>query len=164
MTHDRTRQYAWQDPLPSAAAGMTLSGIDYLRAMIAGQLAPPPIAATLDYTLDEVSEGKAIFSCEPKEFHYNPIGVVHGGLAATLLDSAMACSIHTLLPTGVGYTTIELHLNYVRPLTSTTGRVQAIGEVIHSGRSIATAQGRLVDASGKLYAHGSTTCLIMRPG
>jgi uncharacterized protein (TIGR00369 family) len=102
----------------------------------------------------------AVFSGAPSEFHYNPIGVVHGGFAATLLDSALGCSVHTTLKPGFAYTTIELKVNYVRPLRMTTGIVSSEGEVIHVGSRIATAEARLTDAAGKLYAHGSTTCLI----
>jgi uncharacterized protein (TIGR00369 family) len=111
----------------------------------------------------EVSEGRVVFTCLPQEWHYNPIGSVHGGIAATLLDSAMGCAIHTTLPQGVGYGTLELSLNYIRSMTMKTGEVQVIGEVIHAGRQTATAQAKLVDGDGKLYAHGTTTCIILRP-
>jgi len=111
----------------------------------------------------EVDEGSGVFMMEPVEYLHTPIGVVHGGAAATLLDSAMACAIQTLAPAGVGYTTLELKVNYVRPLLTTTGPVRAEGKVIHAGRRIATAEGRVTDASGKLYAHGTTTCMYITP-
>jgi uncharacterized protein (TIGR00369 family) len=111
----------------------------------------------------EVEEGRAIFEGEPTEYHYNPIGVVHGGLAATLLDSAMGCAVHSMLPVGVGYTTLEIKVNYLRALTSETGTVRAEGRVIKVGGRVAVAEGRITDAAGNLYAHSTTTCLILRP-
>ena len=138
-----------------------MSGAAFLRAMIGRELPPPPIAVLLGFDLEEVGEGRAVFAVEPREYHYNPIGVVHGGLAATLLDSAMGCAVHTLLPQGRAYTTLELKVNFVRALTPDVGRVRAIGKIIHLGGKIATAEGTVVDAAGKLYAHGTTTCLLM---
>jgi uncharacterized protein (TIGR00369 family) len=111
----------------------------------------------------EIEEGRAVFACEPAEYHYNPLGVVHGGLAATLLDSAMGCAVHSTLPVGVSYTTIEIKVNYLRALTSETGAVRAEGRVIKVGGRVAIAEGRVVDEAGNLYAHGTTTCLILRP-
>lgn len=159
----RSMTVTWDDPMPTAQAARTSAGLTFLQRMIAGEVPPPPIAKLLNFTLSEISEGKAVFTCTPGEYHYNPIGVVHGGLAATLLDSAMGCAVQSMLPEGVGYTTAELHLNLVRAITSTTGLIRAEAEVIHSGRRLATAQGRIVDEQGKLYAHGSTTCLILGP-
>lgn len=159
---ERTRTITWDDPLASAHAGLALSGMDYLQAMIDGHIPGPPIMHLLNFRLGEFSDGRASFWCEPAEYHYNPIGVVHGGLASTLLDSALGCAIHTMLPAGVGYTTLELHVNFVRPLTAQTGRVTCTAEVIHVGRTVGTAQARLVDEAGKLYAHGTTTCMIFR--
>src|SRR5205823_1752964 len=137
-----------------------LSGLDYLRLLQSGELPPPPISRLLGFRLAEVSEGRAVFECEPGEQHYNPIGVVHGGLAATLLDSAMGCAIQTTLPAGAGYTTLEIKVNFVRAITARTGLVKAAAAVIHAGRSTATADGRLEDSAGKLLAHATTTCLI----
>jgi uncharacterized protein (TIGR00369 family) len=159
---ERTRTVTWGNPLVSAEAAKTMSGQDYLQAIMDGKLPPAPISRTLGYTLIEVGEGRSVFECEPAEYHYNPIGVVHGGLAATLLDSALGVAVHSALRIGSAYTTIELHINYVRPLTMTTGRVRAEGEVIHVGRSMATAQGRIVDQTGKLYAHATATCMIFQ--
>lgn len=160
---ERARTFQWSDPVESAKAGMRMSGLEYLRAMIAGELPGPPIAWTLDFTLAEVEEGRAVFAINPAEFHYNPIGMVHGGVAATLLDSAMGCAVHTLLPAGVGYTTLEIKLNYLRAMTRDTGPVRAIGTVIHAGRTTALAEARLEDAAGKLLAHATSTCMILRP-
>jgi uncharacterized protein (TIGR00369 family) len=140
---------------------MKLSGIDYMRELIAGRIAPPPIMKLLGYRLAQVEEGLAVFECEPAEQHYNPIGVVHGGLAMTLLDSAMGCCVHTRLPLGKGYTTLEVKINLVRAITASSGTIRATGKVIHFGGKTATAEGRLEDAAGKLLAHGTTTCIIL---
>ncbi|AGC46727.1 hypothetical protein MYSTI_05449 [Myxococcus stipitatus DSM 14675] len=162
-TEVRTRTVTWADPREGLAAAKTMSGLEYLRAIIQGVVPGAPIARVLGFAPVEVSEGRAVFEVEPAEFHYNPIGTVHGGLAATLLDSALGCAVHTTLPVGAGYTTLELHVNMVRAITGVTGRLTCTGEVIHVGGRVATAQGRLTDASGKLYAHGTTTCMVFRP-
>jgi uncharacterized protein (TIGR00369 family) len=162
-TSTRTRTITWEDPLVTAQAGSAMSGIDMLRAVQAGALPPPPIALLMGFWLDEVAEGRAVFAVQPAEYHYNPIGVVHGGLAMTLLDSALGCAIQSLLPTGVVYTTLETKVNLVRALTRETGLVRCVATVIHLGNRTATAEGRITDAAGTLYAHGTTTCLIIRP-
>jgi uncharacterized protein (TIGR00369 family) len=158
----RTRTVSWEDPRALAEAGRGLSGLAYLRKIAAGELPRPPFGALLDFGLSELEEGRAVFTVEPAEYHYNPIGVVHGGLAATLLDSAMGCAVHSTLPAGAGYTTLEIKVNYVRALTAETGTVRCEATVIHVGGRTATAEGRVLDANGKLYAHGTTTCLIFR--
>jgi uncharacterized protein (TIGR00369 family) len=156
----RTRTYSWDDPADvlSRAAGM--SGLEALKLIATGALPPPPIAETLGFGSIEVEAGRATFTVEPAEFHYNPIGVVHGGLALALLDSAMGCAVHSTLPAGVGYTTLEVKANFVRPLTSSTGPVRCTGTVVHGGRTVATAEGRIVGGDGRLYAHGTSTLLI----
>ncbi len=160
---ERTRTITWEDPLPTALRGLEMSGLDYLRAMMAGEIPPAPIALTLGFRPVELAEGRAVFAAEPAEYHYNPIGVVHGGLAATLLDSAMGCAVQTTLPAGEAYTTLEVKVNYVRPMTRETGRVLAEAKVIHRGGRTATAEGRVVsEADGKLLAHATTTCLIWK--
>jgi uncharacterized protein (TIGR00369 family) len=159
----RTRTYSWQDPLATAQASRGLAGIDFLRKIVTGELPPPPIADTLDYRLLEVEEGRAVFGITPAEIHYNPIGMVHGGIPCTLLDSAMGCAVHTTLPAGVGYTTLELKVNIVKAIGKDTGPLRAEARLVHAGRSTAVAEGRLVDAAGKLYAHATTTCMILRP-
>jgi uncharacterized protein (TIGR00369 family) len=156
-----TRTYAWDDPLETLSRSGGLSGLEALRLIAAGELPPPPFAQTLGFGRIEVEEGRATFEIEPAEFHYNPIGVVHGGLALALLDSAMACAVHSTLPAGVAYTTLEVKVNFVRPLTSATGLVRCTGTLVHAGRTVATAEGRLVDSEGKLYAHGTSTLLIL---
>ena len=140
------------------AAGKT--GLEIMHAMLAGALPYPHIAETLDFALIEVALGKATFQGTPQLKHYNPMGSVHGGWYATLLDSAMGCAVHTMMPAGRAYTTAELSVNLVRAASHKTGPLRAIGSVIHCGRQLATAEGRIVDADGKLYAHGTTTCLV----
>lgn len=158
----RTRTITWQDPLPSAEAGARLSGLDYIEAIQAGQIPPPPIAVVMNFAITEVSEGRAIFEGEPGEEHYNPIGVVHGGYAATLLDSALGCALHTTLPAGVGYTSLGLEAKYVRPITRDTGRVLCEANVLYRGRRQATAEAKLAAADGgKLLAHAVATLMIL---
>ncbi|MFN3349501.1 PaaI family thioesterase [Pseudorhodoplanes sp.] len=135
-------------------------GLTFLRGMMSGRYPAPPIAKTLGFALTEVDEGRAVFSGEPQLRHYNPIGSVHGGFAMTLLDSALACAIHTTLAKGESYTTLEIKVNLVRPLTQETGPVRAEGRLIHRGRTLATSEGDIKDAAGKLYAHATTTCMI----
>ncbi|MBV9773199.1 MAG: PaaI family thioesterase [Gemmatimonadetes bacterium] len=159
----RTRTYSWDDPLASAAAGAKLGGLEYLHAMQSGELPMPPIMATLGIGGAEFEEGRAVFWVDPAEYHYNPIGVVHGGLAATLCDSAMGCAVQSLLPAGSGYTTLEIKVNFVRPLTRDTGRIRCEGKIVHLGGRVATAEARVTDAAGKLYAHATTTCMVFRP-
>ncbi|MBD0326088.1 MAG: PaaI family thioesterase [Pyrinomonadaceae bacterium] len=160
---ERTRTFNWEDPRALAEAARGLSGLEYLRKIVAGELPRPPISALMNFGLAELDEGRAVFTAEPAEYHYNPIGVVHGGLAATLLDSAMGCAIHSTLPAGAGYTTLEIKVNYVRALTAETGIVRCEARVIYIGGRTATAEGRVLDESGKLYAHGTTTCIVFRP-
>ncbi|NTX01356.1 PaaI family thioesterase [Myxococcus sp. CA051A] len=159
----RTRTVTWRDPREGVAAAKSLSGLEYLRAIVRGEVPGAPIAALMGFAPVEVSEGRAVFVVEPGEHHYNPIGTVHGGLAATLLDSALGCAVHSTLPVGAGYTTLELHVNMVRAISHDTGLLTCTGEVIHVGGRVATAQARLTDADGKLYAHGTTTCMVFRP-
>ena len=160
----RELSVSWTDPAALAQAGRSMSGIDFLRAIRDGRLPPPPIALLLGFKLVEVEPGRAVFEVQPGEQHYNPIGVVHGGLAMTLLDSAMGCCIQTHVPAGSGYTTLEAKTNLTRAITSSTGKLRAIGTAIHVGNRVATAEGRLVDEAGKLYAHASTTCIVLREG
>ena|SRR5579859_6597064 len=159
----RTRTISWEDPTGAIQAGKTLSGKAYLEAIQAGEIPPPPIAALIGMRMAEVGEGRAVFAVEPAEYHYNPLGTVHGGVTATLLDTALGCAIQSMLPSETGYTTIELKVNYLRPLTAEVGTVYGEGKIIHVGGRIATAEARLTDANGKLYAHATTTCIIFRP-
>jgi uncharacterized protein (TIGR00369 family) len=139
---------------------LSMSGLAFLNGIIDGSLPPPPMAVTLGFHLAEASQGRVVFEGAPEFRHYNPIGSVHGGFAATLLDSALGCSIFSTLSKGETWTTLELKLNFVRGLTKDTGPVRAEGRVIHRGRSVATSEGDLRDRAGKLYAHATTTCMI----
>jgi uncharacterized protein (TIGR00369 family) len=139
---------------------LSYDGLDFLQALIAGELPAAPIMETLGFRLDAVEKGRAVFRATPEFRHYNPLGTVHAGFAATLLDSSMGCAVHTTLVKGEAYTTLELKLNLVRPLTEKTGPVAAEGRVVHRGRTVATAEADLKDAAGKLYAHATTTCMI----
>jgi len=138
----------------------TMDGMTLFGEMAAGRLPAPPICRALGIYLTEVERGRVVFAYEPVFAHYNPLGSVHGGIAATLLDSVMGCCIHTTLKAGTGYTTVEIKVNYVRAMTDKTGPVRAEGKVINVGSRIATSEGRLVDSAGKLLAHGTTTCLV----
>ncbi len=143
---------------PQDIAGM--NGLDIMNAMLAGKLPYPPIAQTLDFQLVEVAQGRAVFQGQPQHKHYNPLGSVHGGWYATLLDSALGCAVHTMMPPGRAYTTAELGVNIVRAASYKTGPLRAIGTVIHCGRQLATAEARIVGPDGKLFAHATTTCLV----
>lgn len=137
-----------------------LSGMEVFEAIFAGELPPPPIGDTLDFVPIRMAPGEAVFQGRPQRRHYNPLGTVHGGWFATLLDSAVGCAVHATLPAGKGYTTLELKVNMVRPLNDGVPLVRAEGKVVHAGRQVATAEGRIVGPDGKLYAHATTTCLI----
>lgn len=143
---------------PDQIAGRT--GLEVFRSMLASELPPPPIMKTLDFLLVEVAEGRAVFQGRPDFSHYNPLGTVHGGWISTLLDSAVGCAVHTGLPAGKMYTTLELKVNFVKAVTDRVPLVRAIGEVITLGNRVATAQGRLIGPDGTLYAHATTTCLV----
>jgi uncharacterized protein (TIGR00369 family) len=157
----RSRTITWEDPTETVAAAAGMSGSEYLEAIRDGVLPRPPMAELMGIDGLEGDEGRAVFSVTPAEYHYNPIGVVHGGLAATLLDSAMGCAVHSTLPAGTGYTTLEVKVNFARPMTRETGRVICEAEVVHRGKTVATAEGRIVaEETGKLIAHGTTTCLL----
>jgi uncharacterized protein (TIGR00369 family) len=155
-----SRTYTWEDPMVAASASATMSGLEFLTAMAEGSLPPPPIMATLGFSGLAVGPGWARFTFEPGEHHYNPIGSVHGGVAATLLDSALGCAVHSTLEAGVGYTTVDLQVSFVRPLTSSSGVVRCEGRIIHAGGRVATAEARITDAAERLYAHGTATCMI----
>ncbi|MEJ6004180.1 PaaI family thioesterase [Paucibacter sp. AS339] len=143
---------------PEQVRGLT--GLQVMQAMLAGDLPPPPIAETLDFGLISVAHGEAVFQGRPLRRHYNPLGGVHGGWFATLLDSALGCAVHTALPAGRGYTTLEFKVNLVRGLSDQVPLVRAIGKVVHVGKQVATAEADLLGHDGRLYAHASTTCLV----
>ncbi|MEU2264233.1 PaaI family thioesterase [Streptomyces sp. NPDC019645] len=156
----RSRTFEWEDPAISAAAVGQGSGLDFLRDMIAGRLPAPPVSAGLGFTLDEVEQGRAVFSLVPGEEHYNPIGSVHGGVYATLLDSAAGCAVQSTLAQGEGYTSLDLSVKFLRPISADTGKVQAVGTVLNRGRRTALAQAELLDGAGRVLAHATSSCLI----
>ena len=139
---------------------VSTDGLTFLQAMISGKLPAPPIAETLGFDLVEAEPGKAVFQGVPGFRHYNPLGTVHGGFAMTLMDSCLACAVHTTLKKGEGYTTLEIKVNLVRAITKETGLIRATGRLIHRGRTTATSEGDVRDAAGTLLAHGTTTCMI----
>jgi uncharacterized protein (TIGR00369 family) len=146
----------------NAEARRALSGLEYMRQLLTGERAASGMVRLMNMRLVEVEEGRAVFAVEPDERHYNGIGIAHGGLAATLLDSALGCAINTVMPAGRVFTTLEMKINYVRPMRRETGEVRCEAEVLHAGSRVATAEGRIVDAAGKLYAHGTATCMLFR--
>ena len=157
---DRRRVVAWADPQPVAAAGRVLGGLELLRRIRAGDLPPPPIAELLGFSLTAVAEGRVAMRMDPGEHLYNPLGTVHGGALATLLDSVMGCAVHSVLPPGRGYTTLEIKVNFIRAPTDAAGPLSAEGHVVHAGRRSAVAEAKIVDARGRLIATASTTCLV----
>jgi uncharacterized protein (TIGR00369 family) len=157
----RQRSYSWEDPTGLAAAGAERSGIDYIRAIIAGELPHPPICATIGFRIAEIEEGRSVIELEPGEHQYNPIGTIHGSVIVAALDSAAGNAVHSTLPVGVGYTTVDLSTTFLRPVQADTGTLRSEGRIVHSGRRIALAEARLTDAGGRLYAHGKTTCMIL---
>lgn len=161
MAQERTRTYSWEDPFALRDRMADLSGLELMQRMVAGELAPPPIAQTLGFRLVEATRGRAVFECEPTEFHYNPIGVVHAGLALTLMDSAMGLAFVTTLDEPLGWTTLEVKANFTRALTVDTGAVRCVGSVIHPGRRVATTEARVEDSDGRLCAHGTSTILVL---
>jgi uncharacterized protein (TIGR00369 family) len=163
MEITRERLVRWEDPFAGLARAKELSGLDALRAMVAGELPPPPIARLMNMMLVEVGDGRAVFEAEPGEEHYNPIGVVHGGFALTLLDSALGCAIHSTLPVGAIYGTIDVHARLVKAITNATGTVRCEATVVNISRTLGTSEARLIDRAGNLLATGTTACMIRRP-
>ncbi|MFE7160876.1 PaaI family thioesterase [Streptomyces sp. NPDC057636] len=156
----RTRTYDWEDPAVTAGAVGQSSGLDFLRELQAGRLPGAPVGATVGFTLDEVEKGRVVFSLVPGEEHYNPIGSVHGGIFATLLDSAAGCAVQSMLPPGMAYTSLDLTVKFLRRITVDTGTVRAIGTIVSSGRQTALAQAQLVDATDRVLAHATSTCML----
>jgi len=157
----RTRTYSWEDPFALRDAMAGRSGLDLMQMMARGELPPPPIAKTLGFRLAEAEHGRAVFECEPAEYHYNPIGMVHAGLAMTLMDSAMGLAFVTTLAEPVGWTTLEVKANFTRAVTVDTGLIRCIGAVVHPGRRVATTEARIEDSRGRLCAHGTSTILVL---
>jgi uncharacterized protein (TIGR00369 family) len=158
----REKTITWQDPLPTARLGATMSGLDYLTAIAEGRVPGPPIGAHFGLRWESIAHGEVVAVSEPDESLYNPIGMVHGGVAATMLDSVIGCAVHTTLPAGVGYSSVELKVSFLRAIRGDTGPIRATGRVVKEGSRIAFAEGEIRDSSGKLLATGSGTCVITR--
>jgi uncharacterized protein (TIGR00369 family) len=158
---DRVRTHTWADPATVMARLPVTDGLDLLLAMGSGELPMPPFASTLDLRAVEVERGRIVFAFEPGEHHLNPLGVVHGGMLATLLDTCTGCAVHTTLPAGTSYTSIDLSVRFIRPATVASGIIRGEGIVMSSGRRTAVAEARAFDASGRLLAHATSTCLLM---
>lgn len=158
---DRTRTITWDDPRPPLAASLELDGLTYLRALIAGEFPPPPIAQLMNFWMTAADPGEVVFECEPGEYHYNPLGMVHGGLACTLLDTVLGCAAHTTLPASVGYTSIDLQVSYLRPITA-TGTLRAIGRVVKPGQRVVFAEGEMQDAAGRTLATATSSLLVLQ--
>lgn len=156
----RTRTVTWHDPASAAAQGLALPGLDYLRAMVDGVLPPPPIAGLLQMVLVEAEPGRVVFTCLPDESAYNPIGAVHGGLVCTLLDSVAGCALHSTLPQGRGYTSIEIKVSYLKPVRASSGTLTAVGTVVKAGSRVAFTEGVVTDASGAVVATATSTLLV----
>jgi len=159
----RQRTHSWTDPAETAAAALDVDGLTFLRALAAGEVPPAPIATTLGMTLEEVEEGRVVFGLVPAEFHFNPIGSVHGGVYATVLDSACGCAVHSTLPAGARYTSLDLSVKFLRGLDVAVGPVRCEGRVLHSGRRTALAEARLTDARDRLLATATSSILLIRP-
>jgi uncharacterized protein (TIGR00369 family) len=144
-------------------ARYTMSGLEFMQKVMRGELPPIPMGELIEFRLAEVGEGYAVFTIEPHERYYNGLGIAHGGMAATLLDSAMGCAINTLASAGRVFTTLEMNINYIRPMKRETGEVRCEASVVHVGDHFASAKGQIVDREGRLYAHGTTTCILFRP-
>lgn len=170
MQHDaparvhRERTYGWDDPAASAPALGAMSGLEMLQAIGAGRLPRPPIMATLGVEPGEVEEGRVVFRLTPQEFHLNPLGSVHGGVIATLLDTAAACAVHSTLPVGTGYTTVDLTTTFLRAVRPGQGELTVVGTVVSRGRRTALGQAQLFDHRDRLVAHATSTCLLMPMG
>lgn len=160
ISANRQLTVTWEDISPNLESAGQLSGLDYMRGILNGTMIPPPIALLLNFRLAEVEEGYAVFKGFPGEQHFNPMGTVHGGLSAFLIDSATGCAVHTILPAGRLYSTAQLNLNMTRTIMPNVGELICEGRVIHRGSRMATAEASVKDADGKLYAHGTATCFI----
>lgn len=156
----RERTITWSNPQLSADASREMAGLDLMRGLRDGTVPSPPIAALVGFSIDEVEEGRMVMRLTPAEYHYNPIGTMHGGVLATLLDSVMGCAVHSTLPKGRAYTSLEIKVNYVRAVTNDSGELCAEGKIVHGGRRSAVAEAKVLDAKGRLCATASTTCLV----
>ena len=156
----RSKVVTWHDPAPTTAKGLSMAGVDYLRAMIDGTLPPPPISGLMTFEMTSVEPGRIIFTCEPDDSAYNPIGAVHGGLVCTLLDSVAGCALHSTLPQGKGYTSIEIKVNYLKGVRTSSGPLTATGTVVKAGSRVGFTEGVVTDASGAVVAMATSTLLV----
>ncbi|ORA32808.1 PaaI family thioesterase [Mycobacterium aquaticum] len=157
----RERIIHWDDPQQLANAGHATSGRAFLDAILAGDIPHPPICELIGFAFEEIDDGRVVMTFNPHESQYNPIGMVHGGAISTVLDSVMGCAVHSMLPRGRGYTTLELKVNMLRAVRTQTGQLHATGKVLHLGRQTAMAEASLIDKAGKVYARATTTCLVV---
>ena len=158
---ERSRRYSWQDPRPTYAALGRISGLEYLQREIRGEVPPPPICIAMRLTLLEAEHGRVVYAGIPDEDHYNAVGSVQSGWITALMDAGVGSAVHSTLSAGASYATLELKINFIRPIDRNTGELRSIGSAIHTGRRAATAEGKIVDAAEKLYAHATTTCMIL---
>lgn len=158
---DRTRIVTWQDPAELRRAAHGLTGLELLHRIASRQLPPPPVADLVGFAPTFVAPGHVVFAYEPREEHYNALGTVHGGIVTTILDTAMSCAVHSELESGIAYATVELKTSFVRPVTLAAGRLRAEGRVVHGGRQVATAEAKLVDELGTLFATATSTNVIL---
>lgn len=156
----RTKVVSWHDPAPTTVTGLSMPGIEYMHAMIDGTLPPPPIAGLMQFTMVSAEPGRVVFTCQPDESAYNPIGTVHGGLVCTLLDSVAGCALHSALPQGKGYTSIEIKVNYLKAVRASSGLLTATGTVVKSGARVGFTEGVVTDAAGTVVATASSTLLV----
>jgi uncharacterized protein (TIGR00369 family) len=157
---ERSRTVTWQDPNRSAEVGLGMAGIDYIQAMIDGRIPPPPISRLIQMDLAEAEPGRVVFTCTPDESAYNPIGAVHGGLVCTLLDSVAGCALHSTLPQGKGYTSVEIKINYLKAVRASSGQLTAVGTVVKAGSRVGFTEGVVTDESGAVVATATSTLLV----
>lgn len=164
MSDERTRTITWHDPAIAPAILPTLSGLEFMHGFIDGTIPPPPMMQLMNMTILSAEPGTVVFSAVPDESHYNPLGIVHGGFASALLDTVIGCAVHTTLPMGFGYTSLELKVSFLRPLTMDSGEVTATGRIVKPGKRAAFSQGEIVDADGNLIATATSTLLVFPLG
>jgi uncharacterized protein (TIGR00369 family) len=158
----RSRTYEWEDPVPLASQASQLSGMEFLEKITNAELPLPPLIHTLDFKVSTILPGRAEFTFQPQEFHYNPLGSVHGGVITAILDSALGCTLHSVLPAGTGYTTVDIKVNFLKSISIKTGLMRAVGAIINQGNRTALLEARLTDENGKLYAYATSTCMILK--
>jgi uncharacterized protein (TIGR00369 family) len=164
MQPDRTRTVTWDDPSAGPAVLAQLSGIEFMQALAEQRLPKPPMMHLMNMTLESVASGEVVFSADPDESHYNPLGIVHGGFACTVLDTVVGCAVHTTLPQGLGYTSLDLNVSYLSAITTGSGRLTATGRIVKPGKRVAFAEGEIVDATGRRIATATSTLLVFPIG